>query len=213
MEYMGNETLADNEYKFEFLTKNEGLLTSSKVQYVAKAYNFRKLGYDYTGSLEVLRTIISLDYLWNRVRVTGGAYGAMVGFNRNGNMYFTSYRDPNLINTLKVYDEAYKYLKDFTCNEREMRKYIIGTISKMDTPLTPSMKGQLATARYISKVSHEDLQKERDEVLSTKEEDIRELSDLVKDVMDKNNLSVLGNERTIKTSGKEVFKNFVEVFK
>ncbi|SDK76276.1 insulinase family protein [Natronincola ferrireducens] len=210
--YMGNEKLDKQQYQFDYGPKNEGLLTSSKVQYVAKAYNFQKLGYDYTGHLQVLKTIISLNYLWNKVRITGGAYGAMAGFSRNGNIYFTSYRDPNLDKTLKVYDEAHKYISEFSTDEREMTKYIIGTISKIDAPLTASMKGQEATAYYISQISQEDIQRERDEVLRTKPEDIKNLARLIKDVMEKNYYCVLGNEGKIQAN-KHIFKNLVEVFK
>ena len=213
MKYVGDEKLAKNQYKFELTPQNEGFLTSSKVQYVAKGYNFQTLGYNYTGNLQVLRTIISLNYLWNKIRITGGAYGAMVGFSRNGNLYFTSYRDPNLDRTLKVYDETHQYLNTFSCDEREMTKYIIGTISKMDAPLTVSMKGEVATSNYISNITQEDLQKERDEVLNTNPEDIRKLAGLIKSVMDENYLCVLGNERKIKIDANNIFKNLVDVFK
>ncbi|AKL94522.1 peptidase [Clostridium aceticum] len=211
MKRIGDKKLEKQQYQFDYSPKNEGLLTSSKVQYVAKAYNFQKLGHQYTGHLQVLKTIISLNYLWNKVRVLGGAYGAMAGFSRNGNLYFTSYRDPNLDKTLKVYDEAYKYLSGFSSTEREMTKFVIGTISKMDAPMTPSMKGQEATAYYISQIAEEDLQRERDQVLSIKPEDIKELSNLIKGVMEQNHFCVLGNEGKIKEK-QEIFNNLVDVF-
>ncbi|AOY76399.1 insulinase family protein [Clostridium formicaceticum] len=211
VKHIGEEKLEKQQYQFDYSAKNEGLLTSSKVQYVAKAYNFQKLGHGYTGHLQVLKTIISLNYLWNKVRVLGGAYGAMAGFSRNGNLYFTSYRDPNLDKTLKIYDEAYKYLDEFSADEREMTKYVIGTISKMDAPLTPSMKGQEATAYYISQITEDDLQRERDEVLRIKSEDIKKLSKLIKEVMEQNYFCVLGNEGKIKER-KEVFGNLIDVF-
>ena len=104
---------------------------------MAKGNNFKKLGYEYSGHIQVLKTIISLDYLWNRVRITGGAYGSLVRFNKNGNFLFSSYRDPNLSETLQVYNDMYNYIESFNVNEREMRKYIICNISNMDTPLSP----------------------------------------------------------------------------
>lgn len=206
------EKLKKETYQLELQPKNEGLLTSSKIQYVAKAYNFRKLGYHYTGHLQVLKSIMSLSYLWHRIRITGGAYGAMAGFSRNGNIFFTSYRDPNLTKTLQAYDEAPEFLKEFSPDEREMTKYIIGTISKMDAPLTPSMKGEQATTNYISNIAQEDIQRERDEVLNTNSEDISKLKDLIKDVMAQNYLCVLGNEGKIKEH-KDLFNNLVDVFK
>jgi len=198
-------------YQFDYSEKNEGLLTPGKVQYVAKGYNFKKLGYKYRGSLKVLVTMESLDYLWNRLRVQGGAYGSFASFSRNGNGFFCSYRDPNLRETLSTYDSAIDYLKKFNPNEREMRKYIIGTISKLDSPLTPSMKGEIATNNYISNISQEDIQKARDEVLFTTKKDIRLFSNMIQDMMQKNYFCVLGNEEKIREN-KAIFGNLVTVF-
>ncbi len=210
------KTLPDNEperhsYSFDFAPRNEGLLTSGKVQYVAKGNNFKRLGYEYSGHMQVLGTIIGLDYLWNRVRIAGGAYGSMVRFNKNGNFLFSSYRDPNLSETLQVYNDIHNYVENFDANEREMRKYIIGTISNMDTPLTPSMKGDKAAGQYISGTTMEELQKERTQILSTTPEDIRKYSKLLKEAMQENYLCVLGNEDKIQHN-KEQFGDFVRVF-
>lgn len=191
---------------------NEGLLTSSKIQYVAKAFNYRKLGFDYKGQMQVLKTIVSLDYLWKKVRVSGGAYGAMAGISRNGNMYFTSYRDPNLKETLNVYDNMKDYINGFKADKREMTKYIIGTISKLDAPLSPSSKGDRSTAYYMSGITYEDLETERNEILNTKHTDIQDLSKLVEKLMQENNYCILGNENKIKQS-EEIFNNLVDVFK
>ncbi|SJZ33131.1 hypothetical protein SAMN02745973_00053 [Garciella nitratireducens DSM 15102] len=199
------------EYRFDFKAKNEGLMTSSEVQYVGKGYNFKKLGHSYTGSLQVLKTILSYDHLWNRIRVQGGAYGAFFNAGRDGNIYFVSYRDPNLIETLKAYDATSKYLKNFDVDEREMRKYIIGTISGLDTPLTPAAKGELATSRYIRHIKYEDIQRERREVLNATKEDIRNTSYLIKDVLDQNYFCIMGNEDKI-MSHKEIFNDLIPLF-
>lgn len=208
---LGNEKVDKLNYSFEFKPYNEGLLTSGNVQYVAKAYNFKRLGYSYSGNLQVLRTIAGLDYLWNRVRVQGGAYGSFAGFERNGNIYFASYRDPNLKETLGVYDETPDYVRGFEADEREMTKYIIGTISRLDSPLSPQMKGEKAAVQYITHVKHEDIQRERDEVLSTNPEALRSFESLIKDSMKQNYLCVLGNEEKI-NQNKDVFNNLVKVF-
>lgn len=208
---LGNKPTEVQEYKFEFGPKNEGLMTSGKVQYVAKAYNFIKLGYSYSGSLQVLKAIINYDYLWNQVRVQGGAYGSFSAFQRNGNMFFTSYRDPNLDRTLKVYDEAGDYFKSFKADDRQMTKYIIGTVSDLDFPLTPSMKGERAVENYIKKVTYKDIQREREEVLNTKIEDIQKFGDLISGSMKQNYLCVLGNEEKIKEN-KDIFNELVNIF-
>ena len=207
-----NTPVTKQQYSFDLSVKNEGLMTQSDIQYVAKGYNFLELGYSYSGSLQVLKTIIGLDYLWNRVRVQGGAYGAFISFSRNGNVYFSSYRDPNLKKTLRVYDEAGSYLEKFDANEREMTKYIIGTISKYDFPLSPSMKGEKAVSQYISKITYEDVQKERDEILSTKREDIINCKEMMEKLAGQNYICVMGNKDVIKEN-KDIFEQLIDVFK
>ena len=184
--------------QLELEQRNEGYMTSDKIQYVAKAGNYIKAGYHYTGTLRVLQTIVGLDYLWNQVRVKGGAYGCMANVKRDGSLFFVSYRDPNLRKTLNVYDNMYSYLSTFHADEREIRKYIIGTISKLDQPLTPSLKNERMMSLYLANISNEDLQQERDEVLATIGERIRELCDLVKDTMKQDNICVIGNETNVK---------------
>lgn len=211
LDKLGDKRLESVRHRFELVPENEGLMTQAKVQYCAKGYNFIKLGYSYSGALQVLRTIAGYDYLWNRIRVQGGAYGAFAGFSRSGNMYLASYRDPNLKNTLDVYDGTAGYLENFQADEREMTKYIIGTVSKLDFPLTPSMKADKAVTNYIAHITQEDIQRERDEVLNTKEEDIRKLSSMLRDTMAQDNFCILGNESNIKQN-KDIFKKLVDVF-
>ncbi|MGI6007615.1 MAG: insulinase family protein [Ruminococcus sp.] len=177
--------------------KNEGFKTSGQVQYVAVGGNFKADGYEYTGALQILRMILSYDYLWNNIRVKGGAYGCMSGFKRTGDAYFVSYRDPHLTQTISVYEGIPDYLRSFTADERQMTKYIIGTISGMDTPLTPQGKGMLSFHAYFSGVTEEQLQKERDEILNAQEEDIRKLADIIRAVLDQKNLCVIGSEAAI----------------
>ena len=200
-----------NEYSFNEQARNEGMMTSSNVQYVAKGYNFKSLGYDYSGSMLVLKTILGYDYLWNRVRVKGGAYGAMTTIARTGNMAFVSYRDPNLDQTLKAYDEANEFISEFDVNDREMTKYIIGTISNLQEPLTPAAKGEKALGMYMRNITKEDRQREREEVLSTNVDEIKKYNKLIKDVMKKEYICVVGNEKKIKENT-NLFKNLVSVF-
>lgn len=209
---LGEEKLPDALYNFDLNKNNEGLLTSSDVQYVAKGYNFIKKGYSYSGKMLVLKTIASLDYLWNRVRVQGGAYGGFANIARSGNIVFVSYRDPNVQETLKAYDGICDYIGSFEASEREMTKYIIGTISELDSPLTPSMKGERATAYYIRGITEAQRQKEREEVLSTNPADIKSFKALLNDVIKENYFCVLGNEAKLKDN-KEIFTNLVNVFK
>ena len=199
------------QYQLKLSHDNEGLITSGKVQIVAKAANYQRLGFRYHGSMKVLETILRYDYLWSRIRVKGGAYGGSAKFERNGNLVFFSYRDPNLVETLAVYNEMADFLKHYDTEEREMTKYIIGTIGRLDVPLTPSMKAQRAAEQYIRGLSQPDRQKERDEILNAKPGDIRKLAALVDAAMQENYLCILGGEEKIKEN-KEVFGRLVQVF-
>jgi len=183
--------------KYKQVHVNTAYTSSSQVQYVARCGNYVSEGFQYSGALKVLKVIFSYDYLWINVRVKGGAYGCMSGFNHNGDSYFASYRDPNLVKTNKIYEEAPNYIRKFTVSDRDMVKYIIGTIGEMDTPMNPAAKGMRSFGAYISNVSYEDMQKERDEVINAKQEDIRKLADLVESVIKQNYFCVVGNAKQI----------------
>ncbi|MCR5673241.1 MAG: insulinase family protein, partial [Lachnospiraceae bacterium] len=176
---------------------SEGFKTSAKVQYVAKAGTYKCDALPYTGALKVLRVIMGYDYLWNQVRVVGGAYGCFSSFTRSGKGTFASYRDPNLKRTLDVYDNASSYLTSFDASERDMTKYVIGTISDLDFPLTPSGKGARSRDAYICHDSLEKIQKERDEILGCTSKDIRKLSAYVDKLKDDESICVIGSEEEI----------------
>ena len=183
-----------------FNTAKEAFVDASQIQYVAKTGDFVCEGYEYTGALRLLRIILSYDYLWINVRVKGGAYGCMNTFLRSGESYFVSYRDPNLSDTLDVYDRIPEYIKSFSPDERDMTKYIIGTFSALDTPMNPEAKGSRSLSAYLEGITYEQIQKERDEILNAKPEDIRRLADLVEAVLKKDSVCVIGNENMIKES-------------
>jgi len=185
--------------------ENEGFMTSDKIQYVAKAGNYRLSDFEYHGSMKVLQVIISLDYLWTNIRIKGGAYGAMVNFRRNGDMFFVSYRDPNLVQTIHHYDVMCDYIEHLEMDDRELRKYILGAISRMDQPLTPSMENERVISQFVTGVSDELLQLDRDQVLDTTLEEIKGLYSLIQSTMSQNYLCVLGNETKI-TEAQDVFK-------
>lgn len=184
--------------------KNEGFKTASKVQYVARTGNFIEEGLEYTGALQILKVILSYDYLWQNVRVKGGAYGCMSNFNRVGNGYFVSYRDPNLEKTNEIYEGITEYLRTFDVDERDMTKYIIGTISNMDIPMTPMTKGERSMNLYMNHVSREMIEQERREVLTAGIPEIRALADIVAAVLKSKDLCVVGSEEKIEAN-KEMF--------
>ena len=179
------------------IKKNEAFKTSGQVQYVAQNGNFRKKGLEYTGALEILKVILSYDYLWINIRVKGGAYGCMSGFKRSGESFLVSYRDPHLKRTLEVYQGVPAYIRAFEADEREMTKYIIGTISNKDVPRTPQMQGAISKSAYFSQVTEEMLQKERDQIIGAQKEDIQALAELVEAVLSDDQICVVGSETAI----------------
>lgn len=187
--------------------KNEGIKTSGQVQYVSRTGNYNKPGEKaaYNGSLSVLGNIMRTEYLWNNIRVLGGAYGCSCLFNRSGDVMFTSYRDPNLRKTSDTFLKASEYIREFTADERQMRKFIIGTISSMDTPLGAADRSGREFSLFITEMDYETLKREREKILSTTQDDIRELAPLIETAMSKNNICVVGSQSSI-DEAEELFK-------
>ena len=197
----------NNKNSFEFNNDcyNEGFLTSGKVNYVSKGGNFKKHGFKYTGAVRVMETILRYDYLWKKVRVLGGAYGAFVQFSLNGNAVLCSYRDPNLKETLDVFKGIPDYLRNLKISEREMTKYVIGTMAAEEVQFTPSMLGDRAAADYFKGSTAEDRERIRNEIINCTLEDIHKLADLVESVINEPYLCVMGSEHKVKKS-EEIFK-------
>lgn len=183
--------------EFEFSKKNEAFKTAGQVQYVAKAGNYISKGLEYTGALKALRVIMGYDYLWNNVRVLGGAYGCMSSFGKNGDSYFVSYRDPNLKETLEIYNNATEYVETMELDDRKVLQFIIGALSDLDVPMTPSTKGEFSLGAYMSNMTDEDFQKERDELLSIDADVIHGLSRYIKAFVEEDNICVVGNADAI----------------
>ncbi len=191
---------------------DEGFLSSSKVQYVIKGYDYKKLGYSWNGKMNVLNQVLSTDWLQTRIRVMGGAYGGFANIGDDGTFLFISYRDPNLPKTLENYDATPEYLTGFEADETAMTRYIIGTISGMDQPMTPSQKGSTAVRYYFEKTTAARLQQDRDEVLATTADDIRAMAPMVKEILDQDVYCVFGNEAILKQN-KDLFKSLVTLQK
>ncbi|MDO4339234.1 MAG: insulinase family protein [Eubacteriales bacterium] len=198
------DEIRPSEEKIHCQKKNEGFTTSGQVQFVAQTGNFRKKGFAYTGALSILKVALSYDYLWMNLRVKGGAYGCMSGFRSSGESFFVSYRDPHLKRTLDVFKGIPEYIRSFRADEREMTKYIIGTISAKDVPRTPQMQGATSRSAYFSGITEEMVQKERDEILGAEVSDIQKLAPLVEAILEDESVCVVGSESAI-DKDKEVF--------
>lgn len=205
-EKLFEDTITLPKINFTKALLNEGIKTSSNVQYVSRVGNFVNNGYKYSGKVLVLKNILGTEYLWVKGRVLGGAYGCMCFFRRNGDTAFISYRDPNLKETNNIYENVIEYIKEFNSSEDDMTKYIIGTVGGLIFPRTPRMKGSYALSSYLNGLTIEDYKKELQEVINCKDSDIRELYDLVKSVLEDNALCVIGNENKIETE-KDIFNN------
>ena len=176
---------------------NEAFCTAGQVQYVAKAGEFMSKGYKFNGTMNILRQIMGYEYLWQNIRVQGGAYGCSAAFKRAGDIFMTSYRDPHLLRTLDIYAGIPDYLRNFNADEKEMTKFIIGTISGMDTPLTPSLYGMVSMRAYMNGITAEDFQKMRDEILNATVDDIRALAPAAEAALSDNCICVVGSEGKI----------------
>ena len=189
----------------------EGYMTAGQIQYVCRAGNYVKKGLPYTGALKVLKVMMGYEYLWNQVRVKGGAYGCMCNFAKNGDAYFVSYRDPNLEKTIEVYEQAAEYIRSYEADERSITQFIIGAISEMDIPMTPMTKGAYSLGGYLTGLSMEKIQQERDELLATNEEVLRGLSRYVEAFMGYDCLCVVGNGDKIKEQ-RDLFEHVEQLF-
>lgn len=204
-EMLPNEKYEAKTYHFSLEKLNEGFKTSSKVQYVGRAGNFRKEGFAYHGAMRILKVVLNYDYLWTKIRVKGGAYGCMSGFNRVGDMYFVSYRDPHLAETNDIIKGTADYVASFKADEREMTKYIIGTISDVDMPLNPAAKGSRSFTAYMNELTEESIQKERDEILNATAEDIRKIAEPIRAVLSQDCICVVGSEEMVEQN-RDLFK-------
>ncbi len=201
-----------NKEPFKFIPnkKNEGFKTPSQVQYVARYGNFNQVG-NFTGAFNVFGMALRYDYLWTQVRVLGGAYGCMSQTSKSGDIYFVSYRDPNLERTNQVFLDVVKYLENFDPTEEELMKYIIGAIGMLDEPLSPKAKGERSLNIYLSGITYEELKQERSEVLNVTKEDIKNLKPLFEAVLNEEALCVIGNENKIEQA-KDLFKEVKNLF-
>lgn len=198
-------------YSFKMEKKNEGLFAPTRVNYVTQGYNIKYLGYDYSGKLRVLKQILSNEYLHNRIRVMGGAYGAFASFTQSGFVYFGSYRDPHVSETLDNFKATIDDIRNDEINERDMTRFIIGTMSRLDYPMSPSVEGSRAILNYIQGVDNADIQQERDEVLNTTALDIKAMAGMLEKVIAQDYFCVFGDEEILRSQEK-LFDELVPIF-
>ncbi|MFN8499918.1 MAG: insulinase family protein [Anaerolineae bacterium] len=182
----------------------EGLVIPGQVNYVGKAANIYAAGYRYHGSIAVINRYLRTMFLWDRVRIQGGAYGASSGFSRRTGVYsFSSYRDPNLVKTLQNYDETAAYLRTLELDEMELEKTIIGAIGDLDAYRLPDAKGWIAMDRHLAGDTDAELQQIREEILATSAHDFRAFADALDSVAANGLVVVLGSQAAIDAANRE----------
>jgi Zn-dependent M16 (insulinase) family peptidase len=191
----------------------EGMIIPSQVNYVGKGANLYQLGYRLHGSVQVISRYIRTGWLWDQVRVQGGAYGAFSIFNYlSGTFTFVSYRDPNLTKTINVFDETVKYLRSGNLTHEEITKGIIGTIGDLDKHLLPDAKGYTSMVRYLTNDSEENRQILREEVLNTSAADFENFAHALAALKENGLVKVLGSASAIESAAAQK-KGWLEIFR
>ena len=181
-----------------FPSHDEGLVIPAQVNYVGKGGNLYQLGYTFHGSAVPITRYLTTTWLWERVRVHGGAYGGFCMFDRrSGVLTFLSYRDPNLLQTLEVYDQAAQFLRDLSLSQEELTKAIIGAISALDTYMLPDAKGYASLQWHLVGDTDDDLQRVRDEVLATTPDDFRRFADVLAALNGAGSVVIMGSSRAL----------------
>ena len=213
MEVIPNESSGEPvEWNLEPVPNNEAFLTASTVQYVGKGANLYDLGFEYKGQFGALRSLLSTGFLWEKVRMQGGAYGSSNSFDfYTGDYGLVSYRDPNLSETLDIYDQIADFVANLDFPDEELQKLIIGCMGKLDPPLTPDRRGSISMVDHLTGRTHAMKQKFRQELLSTRLEDLKAYAGLFLKIKESGNVCVLGNEEKIKKS-KPLFNELVNIF-
>ncbi len=187
-------------FELDLAGRNEAFLIPSQVHYVAQGGNLKKVlpQYEFNGCDYVLQALLNKDFLWNELRIKGGAYDVGTSMSRNGNLIFNSHRDPNCKATLDVFSRIPDYLKTLELSHEELENYIIGTVAGFDMPMSPFTEGSNAIGRFFRGISLEQLQKEREQAMSVTVSDLRKMADPIRELLQQNAFCVLGGEEGIR---------------
>ncbi|MBP1741761.1 MAG: PreP peptidase, partial [Deltaproteobacteria bacterium] len=176
----------------------EGMTLPAQVNYVGKGVNLYALGYSYHGSAHIITRYLRNTWLWEKIRLQGGAYGAFCSFDKHsGALIFVSYRDPNLLKTIEAFDASSRFLKELKIGDDELVKGIIGTIGDIDQYQLPDAKGYTSMVRHLTGENEERRQKMRDEILGATKKDFQSFGELLESAMPRGVVKVLGSETAI----------------
>ena len=150
-----------------------GFRIPAQIGFAVRGYRLSKLGLRFDGTMWLATSILTLGYLWNRVRVQGGAYGAGIQVDRSGNLFSYSYRDPTPARTLEADAGASAFLRDFAQQQgADLDQYIISALNSLNPLLSPRDKGSLADGRWMNGYTREEAERIRREILYAKPEDL-----------------------------------------
>ncbi|MBQ1331056.1 MAG: insulinase family protein [Desulfovibrio sp.] len=184
--------------------QGEAFVTPGQVNYVGKGCNLYELGYAYSGTSHVIMRHLRMGYLWDAVRVKGGAYGASCSLSRaTGNFCCTSYRDPNVLETLKAYDGIAGYLASCDLSRDELDRAIVGAVGDLDLYLLPDARGARALSDYVGGFTAEDRQRLREEILGTTLADFRRFADVMQEAARKGIVSVIGGAKATEAAERQ----------
>lgn len=189
----------------EDISPNEAFICNAFINYNALVCNLKEHGFNFTGYLNILNTILDRDYIWEKIRTEGGAYGGGVNFSRDGVFTLYSYMDPNIKNTYESFKNIYKYIQELKLDKEELHMYKIGTINDFDTDVKNSEINELALKYYFNNVSNEDILKQKNEILTATLQNIKDYAVILEKGIKKANICTIGDEVTI--------NNNINVFK
>ncbi|BFU21441.1 Zn-dependent peptidase, putative [Entamoeba histolytica HM-1:IMSS-B] len=192
------------------VVKNEALQVPVKVNYVGKGFNFASMGVTFNGAFKALLEIIEKEYLWNKVRVEGGAYGSWMSYSYSGNAIFTSYRDPHLYETLITYDKVVDYLENMKFTQEEIENYLIGIFADIDAPKTISGFFNTCCNSYLNNTLGSS-QVIREQLFQVTLESLKEQSSIIINGLKKNIICTISPQEAIKRQN-GVFSEKVCVF-
>ena len=180
-------------------SEHEALVIPAQVNYVGKAINLYQHGYKYNGSVKVITRYLRTGYLWDRIRVQGGAYGAVCSFDYlSGVLSLLSYRDPNILKTLAVFDEAAHFLNSVNLSQEELNRNITGAIGEIDSYLLPDARGYTSMIRSLNRADDNFRQQMRDEIFETDLSDFREFADVIGNIRESGLVKVLAGKEAIR---------------
>ena len=169
----------------------QGFRIPAQVGFAARGWHLSRMGEPFHGSLLLLANLLTYSFLWNRVRVQGGAYGCGFQADRFGHLMSYSFRDPTPGKTLAVDAEASAFLEEFLAGGEGLDKFIISTLNDLNPLLSPWDKGAVADSRWVSGYTREEAEKLRKEILYVTQEDLRRSSVLLDAFAEKGSVCVV----------------------